>query len=303
MTEGTPVVTVVHTLPGRVRFRLSRKPSNTESLLAAVRGHEGVASAVFTPTSRSVLVHFDPGEVAKEEVVMGLGLAFALDQGATPVRVFSRAPAGELTDSAFYSGMLLVLTLALRYLRKGSGLEYLETIASLTTAGSVIGHGWSEVRSRGTFDPEVLSVVWLLMTIARGGGRALPAAIVTWLSTFARHLVQAPPAGVEIRPIESGDSTDSAVKHEVVLSTVWPRSGGVMALTMLSSALRYVVSGTGAAPKTLLDEIQSVAKQHGAVLEDLEGRKGKTPVRFHLPSNTCPEPPRLLTDGEELKEA
>jgi len=62
-----PVVTVVHSLPGRVRVRLSVAPRDVQRMFAGVREHPGMASIVFSPATRSVLARFNPHEISQEE--------------------------------------------------------------------------------------------------------------------------------------------------------------------------------------------------------------------------------------------
>jgi hypothetical protein len=147
----------------------------------------------------------------------------------------------------------------------------------------VASHGWNEIKRDGFFDPEVFSVVYLLIAMARSGGAALPAAVFTWLTTFARHLVQAPAAGVELKPTQltNGEGSEESLPSEVVISPVWPATGGTMALTLLSSALRYALTG-GSGTGALLQEINTVAKHHGEVLEGLGDLRQGIPVKVQL---------------------
>lgn len=279
-----PVVTIVHELPGRVRFRLSEPAMDGAALIERVKGHEGIDAVEYTQVTRSVLVRFDPSCVTREEIVIRLGTAYSIDQGGGAVQVFSSVTRGELSDSAFSSGVLLLVALVPRLAGHSAEMtKLLDTVAGLGTAGAVASHGWHEVKREGFFDPEVFSVVYLLVAMARSGGAALPAAVFTWLTTFARHLVQAPAAGVELKPTQltSGDDGEESHPNEVVISQVWPATGGTMALTLFSSALRYALTG-GSSTGGLLREINTVAKHHGEVLEGLGDLRQGIPVKVQL---------------------
>lgn len=276
-----PTVYVVHELPGRVRYRLSTPARDWADLAAQVLGHEGLEEVQTTPVSRSVLVRFDPDVVAREEIGFRLALAYSLDQGGGPVRLFTRKSAGEMTDSAFYSGVLLLVSLAARLSRQTSPTsQLLDTLAGVGTAGAVIAHGWQEAKRDGAVDPEVFSVVYLLIAMLRSGGAAVPAAAFTWLTTFARHLIQAPTAGVEIKPASICTENNSGLPSEVVVSPVVPASGATLALRLISSGLRYAVTG-GAAGGTgaLVQELTELTKHHGEVLEGLGDLRQGIPVR------------------------
>jgi hypothetical protein len=77
----------------------------------------------------------------------------------------------------------------------------------------VLDHGWREVRERGYFDPEVLSLGYLVMAFFMGN--FLKASVVTWLMTFGRHLLDAPRASIEVRPVEITQEGDAAPRYEV----------------------------------------------------------------------------------------
>lgn len=276
---AAPAITIVHQLPGRLRFRLSDRVGAPEALEAAVRGHEGLERVECTPLTGSVLVRFDPSVVSREEIAMRLAVAYSHDRGGGPVRLYSRTPTEEISESAFAVGLLLAAAALARLVGvEASTSRLLDTAAGLGTAVTVVGHGWRELEREGTFDPEVLSVVYLLVAMGRSGGAALPAAVFTWFTTFVRHLVEVPAGGVQLRPMHlaSGEEGPS----EVVVTPVGPASPAMLALTVLSSGLRYAVTGTSAAgPGDLLQEIAAVAAHHGEVIEGLGGLRQGIPVK------------------------
>ena len=84
-----PVVTVVHSLPGRVRARLSVAPRDVQRMLAGVREHPGMESISFTPITRSILVRFNPHEISREEILLRIAFHLALDCDSAPVRLLA----------------------------------------------------------------------------------------------------------------------------------------------------------------------------------------------------------------------
>src|SRR5271157_4005046 len=110
-----PVVTVVHSLPGRVRARLSVAPGDVPRMLAGVREHPGMESISFSPVTRSVLARFNPHEVREEEIVLRIAFHLSLDCDAQPVRLLA-APdeQGELGSIAVMSAAALTVSLLMR---------------------------------------------------------------------------------------------------------------------------------------------------------------------------------------------
>ena len=88
-------------------------------------------------------------------------------------------------------------------------------LAGLGTAGAVMDHAWKELRERGTFDPEVLSLAYLVTAFVRGN--LLTASVVTWLASFGRHLVALPPAGVQVRPVEVDGQGNGRSRYEMMI--------------------------------------------------------------------------------------
>ncbi|MBD3257570.1 hypothetical protein GF377_03990, partial [candidate division GN15 bacterium] len=51
MTEQNhiaPTITIVHEIPGRMRYRLSRKLDDPAALTSRVRGHDGIEDVAYT---------------------------------------------------------------------------------------------------------------------------------------------------------------------------------------------------------------------------------------------------------------
>ena len=189
-----PSVTVVHSLPGRVRMRLSRPPASEADLIDFVREHPGMGTISITKRTGSFLVEFDPHAITTEEITLRTAFGFAIDQGGRPVRLLAAPEQVTLQNSAVLAGIGLTTAFAMRWLspakKAAPGLEWL---AGAGTAWSVLDHGWRELRGRGYFDPEVLALAYLAAAFLRGN--VLTASAVTWAATFGRHLIEMPSTG------------------------------------------------------------------------------------------------------------
>jgi copper chaperone CopZ len=278
--SARPKLTIVHELPGRIRLRLSHVLAEAERMKRVVSEHEGIASVGYTALSRSVLVKYDPAHVSAEEIVIRVAVSLSLEHSNAAVRVLAQPAHHALSDSAFYSGLSLVAALGLRLVGKGqSGGATMDWLASLGTTAAALEHGWSEYRDRGNFDPEVLSVTYLLASLLRGN--ALPAAIFTWLSTFGRHLVHLPAGGVEIRPVQVGDNDGDTPRYEVVVGRDQQTSDKMTFFSMIPNLLFNVLTGTPPQPRAnMLNEIRRVSDMHGQVLEGVSDFRHGLPLRI-----------------------
>jgi len=276
-----PVVTVVHSLPGRVRVRFSRPPADPAQLIASVRDHQGMGDIAYTPLSRSLLVHFDPQSVSQEEITLRIAFQFALDQGAQPARLLAAPERMVLQDSAVLSAIVLATALTMRWLAPSKrGTSSLDWGAGLATAWSVVDHAWREVRERGYFDPEVLALAYLAPALARGN--FLSASVVTWLTTFGRHLIEVPPTGVQVRPLEIPAADGNEVRYELVVGPDTDAPERVRILGALQGAIKFAMTGGGAhGYRSLWEELRDVSRIHGEVLEGYGRMREGIPVRFH----------------------
>ena len=271
-------VTIEHELPGRLRIRLSHALRQPERLRRLVAGHAGIGEVQYTAVSRSVLVRYDSKHISTEEIVIRIATGLSLEHDNAAIRVLTRPPTRELTDSAFYSGVVLLATLALRLTgRYTAASAALDRIAGLTTAGAALHHGWVDYRLRGNFDPEVLSVTYLLTALL--GGNALPASIFTWISTFGRHLVRLPSQGVEIRPAQIGRDSRSP-QFEVVVAPDRTPPDKATFFGMIPTMIFQAITGRTLGPPSLIEDIRQVAKMHDQVLEGVSGFQRGIPLRI-----------------------
>ena len=277
-----PVVTVVHSLPGRVRVRLSVAPRDVQRMLAGVREHPGMASIDFSPATRSILARFSPHEISQEEIILRIAFQLSLDYDAVPVRLLAEPEQqGALGGSAVVSAAALASSLVLRGLKvaKGSPTGW-DWLAGLGTAWAVVDHAWKELRERGTFDPEVLSLAYLITAFLRGN--VLTASVVTWLASFGRHLVEVPPTGVQVRPMKVQGRGDGEARYEVIIGPDVDAPESVRVLGALQALLKYGMTGGGAHGfRSLLEELRDVSKVHGEVLEGFGRIRQGIPIRFN----------------------
>ena len=78
MQERTELsITIVHSLPGRLRCRLSANPKNWQAMRSAIASHEGIHLLTYTNATRSILVEHDPELISPEELIIRLAVVMA----------------------------------------------------------------------------------------------------------------------------------------------------------------------------------------------------------------------------------
>ncbi len=275
-----PVVTVVHSLPGRVRVRFSRPPADPRKLMASIREHPGMGQMDFTELTGSLLVHFDPHAISQEEIALRIAFQFSLDQGGQSVRLLAAPERTALESSAVLAAIVLTTALGMRWLKPSApSPTSLDWAAGVGTAWSIVDHAWKEVRRQGYFDPEVLALAYLLMALVRG--HFLKASVVTWLSTFGRHLIEVPATGIEVSPREVAATDNRAARLELVVSPDTEAPEQMRILGALQGVLKYAMTGGGAhGVESLWEEVRNVSRIHGEMLEGYGRMRDGIPIRF-----------------------
>ena len=193
---------ILHAIPGRLRVRLEKPVA----LATAFEGVDGVTGCRYNPRIQTLLCEYDPGRISEERVIQTLSAIYAGQVDTELLHVkrseesgFSMSPSGLLALALI--GADGALKLAGSTLTGISG--WLSTGATLA---AVVEHAYQELQLRGSFDPEVMSVVYLINSI--GKTNSFQASLVAWAATFGRHLIpRAPREQVYLVRREEGRTT------------------------------------------------------------------------------------------------
>jgi hypothetical protein len=241
----------------------------------SVKGHEGIVSLSYNTVSKSVLILFEPELVKEEEIIIRVALSLSRDYDLTPVRILSKPQTKEMSNFAFVSGVLLLAALTYRIVNRSTvSNNALTWIAGLGTVGAAMEHAWYEIQNRGNFDPEALSVVYLLTALPKGN--FLPAALFTWFTTFGRHLLKPAATNLELTAVEKKSSGLDLPHYEVEISPDRSTSDRMVLFRVLPSiVVNALTRGRAFSEGNLLSQIRDLQKRHGETLEGLgELRKG-----------------------------
>ena len=92
------------------------------------------------------------------------------------------------------SGYLALLCIGLDgalSLADSSLTAFTRWLSTGATLAAVVEHGYQELHVRGSFDPEVMSIVYLINSVGKPG--AVRASLLAWIITFGRHLIPRSP--------------------------------------------------------------------------------------------------------------
>ena len=165
-----PVILVEHMINGRIRVRLSHSIIDESKLNEFFKEEDGIKSFRYNPYIKTLLVEFNSKKISAENVIFKI--------------------AAILSEIYGFSKILIVGANIVKYLSPtGQVQDFVKWLATGTTVGAIVEHGYSEMRQRGTIDPEVMSIMYLINSIGKEGNM-LNASLVTWITTFGRHILK-----------------------------------------------------------------------------------------------------------------
>lgn len=269
-------ISIVHELPGRLRLRLFRPPTDAPAFTEAVRQHDGIESVVFQPRTRSLLIHYQPTEVSDVEIVVRVGVRLSLDYQQSYVRISrpdSTHPPGLMAYSAAGSIVMAALTNAVK---TSPFHKALVNGAGGLTALAVVDHAWQEWQENQEYHPEVFSLIYLLGSLM--SGHPLRASAITWLVTFGRHLVEHSGNACLLRADPGSQGTDNHYLDVVIRRDP---SKPANPLNVLISALSASIGMQSRSQQNdLLESISQMASRHHHLLESLESHSGRIYLRL-----------------------
>ena len=267
------VITILHKIMGRIRLRLSHPPKKVAPFKQAIKNHPGIDKITYTPITGSLLVAFDPAEITYEELIVRTAVSLSRDYSMLPVQVLPGTEEEEMSGVTFYSGLLLVLSLAFRILKAPKTLTMLiDNISAIGTAAAVIEHSATEIKQKGQFHPEVLSIIYLFNSALKK--RLFTGSVITWLAAFGRHLFKPMPQAVEIKVLPVKDKDSQNVHYETTVSPIQKKDDTMKLFRMIPEVLVSLVVGiSGMGERGLLEKIRKPPEHHDQFLEGLENIK------------------------------
>lgn len=265
-------ITVTHTLPGRLRLGLSHPPQEADRTELRVMGHPGVRSAVYTGATSSMLVHYDPGKIALEEIILRTALCLSADYQLKPIVIKTSGARTSLSTLSILAGLSLLVAHTLSVFSvKTKTLPALRVICGLGTTAAVSEHIYLDLTDKGRFHPEVLSIGYLLSSFLRGN--VLKGATTAWIMTFARHLLEPPAKVLKLEATAMDPSCDAhRCEYEAKISKELISQGGTMGMLkhLPNLLLGMYTDMQLTAEDRIFKEIQKLSLDHDDVLEGLE---------------------------------
>ena len=194
-----PTIVIVHRLQNRVRFKISLPLRDKVAAGEFLTEYDGIESFEYNDVTRSILVKFNEYKVELNEVIMRLAISYSKQYDKIPINVFLTKKKKN-SSLVYYSIASILLAGAVKNFTPFKSKElvnFLSWIAVGTTTLAVVDHGYREINEKGAFDPELVSLVYLLNSIKNH--KLLTGSFITWLTAFGRHSLDLPYEGITIK--------------------------------------------------------------------------------------------------------
>ncbi len=280
---GNLKVIIQHSLPGRLRLKLTKPPLRWSENSMNITKHNGISSVFYSPVTRTILIYFDTKLITKEEIVMRAGLALSVEYNLEPVVIEQSIKDRGLDGMVYFSGAAILAGAASHILNINTIVhalsirKFLHILAGASTAVAVLNHALKEVNRTGVFDPETLSIFYLLPSLVKKN--VLPASAITWLASFGRHFLSSSDEHLILKAVEV-NLDDKEPTYDITITNYKKSIGYSKILKMIPILIADGFFGLGIGKARMLQNMKNVSSNHNYQLEGLEGTNSRILIKI-----------------------
>lgn len=225
-------LTILSSLPGRLRLEFEQAPADP----AAFGQIPGMIGYRYNPTIRTLLCLYDQTILSEFDLLRNIAGLYAMQLNPKLIHVrHAEEPGFALNSSVWLAIAAIGLDAIMAATATGSTIRTITRWGStLTTLTAVMEHGWEELNARGSFDPEVMSIVYLLNSLSKG--TTLQASAMAWGLTFGQHLLPRDPRETEWAVRER---TDGVTLTPIALPSTGRFAGTLLRKGLDAMAMRH----------------------------------------------------------------
>lgn len=184
-----PTIVIAHRMRGRIRVKVSHPIRKSEDFIGEIMAKRGIKSVRYNEINKSVLVEYDRFIVSENDVLTQIIVLYSKSYDMIPVRLVYSAKNKNLPLMSIYSLAAISIGGISKYIKSINPQvsEFINWAVVGTTICAIGEHAYNEINERGYFDPEVVSVMYLINSVQKG--EFIWPSMVTWITTFGRHIV------------------------------------------------------------------------------------------------------------------
>lgn len=207
---NNPTIIIVHNIKNRLRIKISHPLRNKKFVIDEILRRDGIDEVTYNEITKSILFKYSDYKISNEELIMRFIAVYSKDFDLMPIRFVYDSSTKKIPPMAYYSLATIIFGGISKYLTVGTEVgDFLNWAAVGTTVGAIGEHAYNEINERGYFDPEVVSVMYLVNSVSKGNF-IMPSAI-TWFTTFGRHILDISNSRlmVNVREIKNHNTNES----------------------------------------------------------------------------------------------
>lgn len=245
--NGHTEIDVVFSINGRLRLRVSKEAVDPKNILDTLKKAGYITSGKYTSTNRSFVLHYEVDLTENDaqhlnKLILNFCGYYCKDQGISEIKLnYKLSKQSSMGYSSLISLAFIALDFGLNFIGLGAAdtailsvgtattgavTSVASSVASVaanyrsfvrwcavgTTIGAIFEHGYKELNENGAFDPEVMSIMYLINSVSKDGVSSsiegnsyFYPPIIAWLLTFGRHILTRQNRSIIISTIQSGD--------------------------------------------------------------------------------------------------
>ena len=166
---NNPTIVIAHKIKGRIRIKLSHPLRNGKELMKNLVKKDEIYKANYTDITKSILIEYNPYRISEDEVIIRVIALYSKSYDMIPIRLIYESKKKNLPPMACYSLVMLGIGGISKYITMNQQIsDFINWAVVGTTIGAIGEHAYNEVNERGYFDPEVVSVMYLINSVTKG---------------------------------------------------------------------------------------------------------------------------------------
>lgn len=264
---NNPTIIVAHSMKNRIRIKMSHPLRNEKEVIDELLKKDGINDIVYNKFTKSILFNYSDYKIPTEEIIMRFIVAYSKDFDLIPIRFVHKLSNKKIPPMAYYSLATIIIGSVSKYITTNSNInDFLNWATVGTTLGAIGEHAYNEINERGYFDPEVVSVMYLINSISKGN--FLSASAITWLTTFGRHLFDASNGRIMVNVREIKNQTTMESYYDLLIVPDLDRTKRTNTLKMF---LEKFIEGQGSTmKKNFVLTNNELAKSQDRILSGFE---------------------------------
>lgn len=245
-------VDVVFSVSGRLRMRVVKEPNNPLEILSKLKEKTKINIGRYTGPTKTFVLEYDKDLTDLNELILTFCGLYSRDVKENQIKLnYKLSNKHAMGYSSLVSLAFIIIDLGMNFMGLGGGpnasddapgfgmrsgqgqgiggrmfgnmntyRNFVRWGALVTTTGAIFEHGYKELNEKGAFDPEVMSIMYLIRSMNRGTvvndetnvGLYSPA--IAWLLTFGRHILTRQERSIIIDIFEDENGEIKVVEEE-----------------------------------------------------------------------------------------